>query len=161
MRTFSSATSRSAVTMSLLSESTSGRAPFKSCFARRAASSTSSNRLGTLSRQSSTVIRAIPRKLSDIHGEGNRHGFGLTGGNPLCTSLRPMGFFARLLGSGAARRDLLAELLEDYRAEMEQAVHLRHHADLARYPQVAARLRELAEVEERHGALLRDHILGL
>jgi hypothetical protein len=72
-----------------------------------------------------------------------------------------MGFFARLLGSGAARRDLVAELLEDYRGEMEQAAHLRRHAELARYPQVAARLRELADAEERHGALLRDHILGL
>jgi hypothetical protein len=55
----SSATSRSAVTMSLLSDSTSGRAPFNSCFARRAASSTSSKRFGTRSRQSSTVIRAM------------------------------------------------------------------------------------------------------
>src|SRR5262249_27432074 len=58
-RTFPEAISRSAVTTSLLSLSTSGRAPFSSDFARRAPSSTSSKRFGTLLRQSSTVMRAI------------------------------------------------------------------------------------------------------
>src|SRR5262249_32570481 len=72
-RTFVSATSRSAVTISLLSDSTSGRAPFNSCFARRAASSTSSKRLGTCSKQSSTVMRAmIEAFLTETPGEGNR-----------------------------------------------------------------------------------------
>src|SRR5262245_19074964 len=70
-RTFVSAISRNAVTISLLSESTSGRAPFNSCLARRAPSSTSSKRLGTCSRQSSTVIRAIVSYLTETPGEGN------------------------------------------------------------------------------------------
>jgi len=64
--TLPSAISRSAVTTSLLSDSTNGRAPLSNCFARRAAASTSSKRLGMLSRQSSTVIRAIARQLSGV-----------------------------------------------------------------------------------------------
>src|SRR5437667_160235 len=48
-----------ACTSSWCSDSTSGRAPLSSCFARRAASRTSSKRLGTRSRQSSTVMRAM------------------------------------------------------------------------------------------------------
>jgi len=72
-----------------------------------------------------------------------------------------MGLLRRLLGSGHPRRDLLTELLDDYRAEVAQAIQLRHDADRARYPHVAARLRGLAEAEDRHAALLRDHILGL
>lgn len=72
-----------------------------------------------------------------------------------------MGFLARLTGTRTPSRDLLAELLEDYRAEASQAIILRQHADLARYPQVAAQLRALAEVEDRHAAWLRDHILGM
>jgi len=71
-----------------------------------------------------------------------------------------MGLLSRLLGSGN-RRDLLEELLADYRAEATQAAHLRQHAERARYPQVAERLRALADVEERHAGMLRDHILGL
>ncbi len=71
-----------------------------------------------------------------------------------------MGFLSKLFRA-AADRDLLAELVEDYRAEAAQAAHLRHHAGLARYPQVATRLRALADVEERHAGWLRDHILGL
>src|SRR5258707_7487617 len=71
-----------------------------------------------------------------------------------------MGFLSKLFRA-AADRDLLAELVEDYRAEAAQAAHLRHHAALARYPQVATQLRALADVEERHAGWLRDHILGL
>src|SRR5262249_51218593 len=71
-RTLVSAISRSAVTISLLSESTRGRAPFRSCLARRAPSNTSSKRLGTCSRQSSTVIRAmIHTQLTETGREGN------------------------------------------------------------------------------------------
>ena len=55
----------------------------------------------------------------------------------------------------------MTELVDDYRAEATQAAHLRRHAELARYPQVAAQLRALAEVEDRHAALLRDHILAM
>jgi len=72
-----------------------------------------------------------------------------------------MGLLSRLFGSGAKERDLLADLLDDYRAESAQASHLRRHAELARYPQVASRLRALAEIGERHAGWLRDHILGL
>ena len=64
--TLPAAISRSAVTTSLLSDSTNGRAPLSNCFARRAAPSTSSKRLGMFSRQSSTVIRAIARQLSGV-----------------------------------------------------------------------------------------------
>ena len=72
-----------------------------------------------------------------------------------------MGFLSRLFGIDGQSRDLVADLLDDYRAETAQAAHLRSHAERARYPQVAERLRALAEVEERHAGLLRDHILGL
>jgi hypothetical protein len=72
-----------------------------------------------------------------------------------------MGLLARLLGTRSTSRDLLTDLVADYRAEAAQAYHLRQHADLARYPQVANRLRDLAAVEERHAGWLRDHILGL
>jgi len=72
-----------------------------------------------------------------------------------------MGLLERLLGSRSRPRDLLSELLEDYRAELAQAAHLRRHAELARYPQVAAQLRRLADAEDGHAGLLRDHILRL
>src|SRR5208282_5037562 len=62
--TLPAAISRNAVTTSLLSDSTSGRAPLSNCLARRAAPSTSSKRLGMFARQSSTVIRAIRGQLS-------------------------------------------------------------------------------------------------
>ena len=71
-----------------------------------------------------------------------------------------MGLLSRLFGTTAAR-DLLADLAEDYRAEAEQAVHLRAHAERARYPQAAEALRRLAEVEERHATWLRDHLVTL
>jgi len=71
-----------------------------------------------------------------------------------------MGFLASLFRS-SVDRDLLADLVDDYRAEVSQAAHLRQHAELARYPQVATRLRALADLEDRHAGWLRDHILGL
>jgi hypothetical protein len=71
-----------------------------------------------------------------------------------------MGLISRLF-RGSADRVLLTELVEDYRAEVAQAAHLRQHAELARYPQVATRLRALADLEDRHAGWLRDHILGL
>ena len=55
---FPAAISRRAITISRLSDSTTGLAP-KSCFARIDASITNSKRLETLSKQSSTVILAI------------------------------------------------------------------------------------------------------
>jgi hypothetical protein len=72
-----------------------------------------------------------------------------------------MGLLTRLLGAGGPPRDLVAELLDDYRGEVEQAIRLRRHAELARYPQVAAKLRSLAALEDGHAALLRDHVLAL
>jgi bacterioferritin (cytochrome b1) len=72
-----------------------------------------------------------------------------------------MGRLARLLGFDHGRRDLLADLSDLYRAEAEHAIHLRQQAERARYPQVAATLRELAAVEDRHAAWLRERILAL
>ena len=68
-----------------------------------------------------------------------------------------MGLLSRLFGTTAAR-DLLADLAEDYRAEAEQAVHLRAHADRARYPQAAEAMRRLAAEESRHAEQLRHHL---
>jgi len=68
-----------------------------------------------------------------------------------------MGWLGRLLGTGVTH-DLLTDLAGDYRAEAEQAAHLRAQADRARYPQAAAALRRLADVEERNAAWLRGHL---
>ena len=56
--------SRRAMTIALLSDSMSGFAPFKSCFALFAASTTSSKRLGMCNKQSSTVILAMASMLA-------------------------------------------------------------------------------------------------
>jgi hypothetical protein len=69
-----------------------------------------------------------------------------------------MGFVARLLGLRDDSVSLVQDLIEDYRAEIEQAQLLRDHAERAKYPQVAASLRRLADMEERHAGLLRDRI---
>jgi hypothetical protein len=58
-RTFWAAISRSATTTSRLFATTHGLAPLMSCFARMEASMTSSKRLETLPKQSSTVILAM------------------------------------------------------------------------------------------------------
>jgi len=71
-----------------------------------------------------------------------------------------MGWLARLLGS-ADTRDILADLIEDYRAEAAQATHLRAQAERARYPQMATALRRLAGIEDRHAAWLRDRVATL
>ncbi|HJQ82740.1 MAG TPA: hypothetical protein VKA21_01595 [Candidatus Binatia bacterium] len=71
-----------------------------------------------------------------------------------------MGWLSRLIGIDATR-DVLADLAEDYRAEAEQALRLRAQADRARYPQTAIALRRLAEIEDRHAALLRGHLVSL
>ncbi len=69
-----------------------------------------------------------------------------------------MGLLARLLGRGGSERDLATDLGEEYRAHVELLVRLRQHAERARYPQVAATLRALADEEERHAGWLRDRI---
>ena len=71
-----------------------------------------------------------------------------------------MGWMARLLGS-ADTRDVLADLIEDYRAEAAQAAHLRAQAERARYPQIAIALRRLADIEDRHAGWLRNHVVSL
>jgi rubrerythrin len=72
-----------------------------------------------------------------------------------------MGLLSRLLGTADGRRDLMEDLIEAYRAEAEHAARLRHHAEHARYPQVAETLRELARAEDVHAELVRDRILAL
>jgi len=69
-----------------------------------------------------------------------------------------MGLLARLLGRSSAAPDLLTDLTEEYRAHLELAGQLRHHARRARYPQIAALLDELASIDERHAGWLREHI---
>ena len=69
-----------------------------------------------------------------------------------------MGVWSRLFGSGEVPRDLVGNLLEDYRAEAEQAARLLQYADRARYPQVAETLRRLSEIETRHAGWLRDRL---
>jgi hypothetical protein len=71
-----------------------------------------------------------------------------------------MGWLARLFGS-ADTRDVLTDLVEDYRAEAAQAAHLRAQAERARYPQMATALRRLADIEDRHAAWLRDRVASL
>jgi len=68
-----------------------------------------------------------------------------------------MGLWSRLLGVGN-ERDVLADLSQDYRAEVEQAAHLRAHAERARYPQAADTLRRLADLESRHAEWLRQQL---
>jgi hypothetical protein len=63
-RTLPAAISRRATTIARLSEARSGFAPFKSCFALFAASTTSSKRLEISERQSSTVILAMAVMVS-------------------------------------------------------------------------------------------------
>jgi hypothetical protein len=72
-----------------------------------------------------------------------------------------MGLLSRLLGTGGAARDLLADLTEDWRAEAAQAALLRAHAERARYPQAATALSAVAEIEERHAEWLRARLLAL
>jgi hypothetical protein len=71
-----------------------------------------------------------------------------------------MGWLARLLGTDATR-DVVADLEEDYRAEVTQAARLRAQAERARYPQMAAALRRLGEIEDRHAGWLRAHLVSL
>lgn len=72
-----------------------------------------------------------------------------------------MGLLSRLLGTPSGRRDLVDDLLEAYRAEVEHAARLRHHAARARYPQVADAFERLARAEDGHAERLRDRILVL
>jgi hypothetical protein len=72
-----------------------------------------------------------------------------------------MGILSRLLGTADNGGNLVGDLLEAYRSEAEHAARLRQHASHARYPQVGDTLKKLADLEDRHAALLRDRILAL
>ena len=71
-----------------------------------------------------------------------------------------MGVLARVLGLRGGGRRLVDDIAADYRAELEQALLLRQHADAAKYPQIAATLRQLAATEERHAGWLRDRLVA-
>ena len=71
-----------------------------------------------------------------------------------------MGILSRLLGT-VDGGSLVGDLLEAYRGEAEHAARLRQHAAHARYPQMGDTLKDLANLEDRHAALLRDRILAL
>jgi len=72
-----------------------------------------------------------------------------------------MRWLNRVFGGHGDARDLVEELVADYRAEAEHAEHLRDHATRARYEQAADTLRRLAAQEDRHAEQLRDLILSL
>lgn len=82
----------------------------------------------------------------------------LTSGGPFRTSARPMGFLQRWFGTEGRERDLVTDLVEDYRALTEQAISLRDHATRARYPQVTQALGELADLHARHAGWLSELI---
>ena len=77
------------------------------------------------------------------------------------TSRRLVGWLAKMFGTPGTERDLVAELIADYRAEAEHAAHLREHAERARYSQAAEAMRALADREDAHAEALRDLILSL
>jgi len=69
-----------------------------------------------------------------------------------------MGFLQRLFGTDGGERDLIDDLVEDYRAITEQAISLRDHATRGRYPQVTEALGRLADLHARHAGWLSEHI---
>jgi len=69
-----------------------------------------------------------------------------------------MGFLQRLFGGEGRERDLVEDLVEDYRALTEQAISLRDHAARARYPQVSEALTGLADLHARHAGRLGELI---
>src|SRR5437870_10719694 len=91
-------------------------------------------------------------------GRGSGPATSLTCCHPTATRRGEVGLWSRLFGAGEVPRDLVGDLLEDYRAEAEQAAHLLQHAERARYPQVAETLRRLSEIEARHAGWLRDRL---
>jgi hypothetical protein len=69
-----------------------------------------------------------------------------------------MGFLQRLFGAEGGERDLIADLVGDYRALTEQAISLRDHAARGRYPWVTEALSGLADLHARQAGLLSEHI---
>jgi rubrerythrin len=68
-----------------------------------------------------------------------------------------MGVLSKLFGSGR-EREVLADVVQAYRAERQQADLLTRNAERARYPQAAEAMRRLAEEETRHAEQLRQHL---
>jgi len=68
-----------------------------------------------------------------------------------------MGVLSRLFGGGS-EREVLADVVQAYRAERQQADLLTRNAERARYPQAAEAMRRLAEDETRHAEQLRQHL---
>jgi rubrerythrin len=68
-----------------------------------------------------------------------------------------MGVLSKLFGSGR-EREVLADVVQAYRAERQQADLLTRNAERARYPQAAEAMRRLAEEETRHADQLRQHL---
>jgi rubrerythrin len=68
-----------------------------------------------------------------------------------------MGVLSRLFGGGR-EREILADVVQAYRAERQQADLLARNAERARYPQAAESMRRLAEEETRHAEQLRHHL---
>jgi rubrerythrin len=68
-----------------------------------------------------------------------------------------MGVLSRLFGSGR-EREVLADVVQAYRAERQQADLLTRNAERAHYPQAAEAMRRLAEEETRHAEQLRHHL---
>ena len=65
-------------------------------------------------------------------------------------------------GEGDSReRNLLADLLTDYREEVRLAHQVRNHAEKVPYPAVGETLKGIAAEQERHARLLQEKILSL
>ena len=73
------------------------------------------------------------------------------------TSAPLMGVLSRLFGSGR-EREVLADVVQAYTAERQQAELLRQNAARAKYPQAADAMRRLAEHETVHAEQLRHHL---
>ncbi|MCW5892357.1 MAG: hypothetical protein KIT14_17690 [bacterium] len=72
-----------------------------------------------------------------------------------------MGLLGRLLGRTDDPTALRADLREAHAAELGAALALRTHAAQARYPQLAARLEALADVEARHAGWIAEELRRL
>ncbi len=74
-----------------------------------------------------------------------------------------MTFWRRIFASegDSRRRDLLADLLTDYREEVLFARQVRDHAEKAPYPAVGETLKGIAGEGERHAQILQEKILSL
>ena len=73
-----------------------------------------------------------------------------------------MGLWERVRDfAGGPQRRILADLAAAYHEELRMALQLRLHAERVPYPNSAARLLALADHEDAHAALVREHIARL